>query len=65
MAERNGGGEALMAQEAIVAGGPQSSLDGFSPAEPPGPLADRPEALIGLAFVAGVLLAGVVSRIGR
>jgi hypothetical protein len=65
MADQNGGGEALTAQEAIVAGGPESSLDGFAPAEPPGPLADRPELLIGGAFVAGLLLAALVSRIGR
>jgi len=65
MVEHDGGGEALTAQEAIVVGESQSSLDGFSPAEPPGPLADRPEALIGVAFLAGVALAGVVSRIGR
>ena len=54
-----------MTQEIITANGEHaSSLDGFG-AAPDQPLADRPELVVGAAFLAGILLGGLVSRLGR
>ena len=40
------------------------SVDGYGSASPAQP-AERPEVLLGAALVGGLLLAGLVSRIGR
>jgi hypothetical protein len=66
MAEQNGAGNNLAAEEAISAAQEDmSSLDGLGDASPQAPLTDRPELLIGAAVIGGLLLAGVVSRLGR
>jgi hypothetical protein len=65
MAEHNGGGEAMTAQEAIASGGHPSSLDGFAAAEPVSPLDEHPELLLAGAFFAGALVGAIVGRRGR
>jgi hypothetical protein len=67
MAQQNGGGNIGATEELIAAGANQeaSSLDGFGQATPKTPFSEHPELLIGAAFLGGVLLAGLVSRIGR
>ena len=65
MADQNGSGDEAVVQETIVAVEAEpSSLNGFgAPSEDP--LAARPELLLGAAILGGVLLAGLVSRVGR
>jgi hypothetical protein len=41
-----------------------SSLDGFGGAGPEASYSERPEVLVGAAFMAGFLLAGLVRRLG-
>ena len=66
MAQQDGGGNGYATAEVVVAAPEHSSsLDGLASAAPDGPLAERPELLLGAAFVGGVLLAGLVSRLGR
>jgi hypothetical protein len=60
---QNGGTTSVEAQELMAAGGPES-LDGYSSAAPEDALAERPELLVGGAFVAGLLLGALVSRLG-
>jgi hypothetical protein len=64
MHESNGGGSSVAAQE-LIAGSDPSSLDGFGAGAPEDPLAERPELVVGGAFLGGLLLAALVSRIGR
>jgi hypothetical protein len=65
VAEQNGAGNNVAAEEAISAAQEDFSHDGLGAASPEAPLTDRPELLIGAAVVGGLLLAGVVSRLGR
>ena len=51
------------ATDLLEAGSP--SLDGFGGGAGSGPLGDRPELLVLGGLVAGVFLAGLVSRIGH
>jgi hypothetical protein len=66
MAQQNGGGASTGTPEIITQGVEHApSLDGFTGAPPEGAFEERPELLVGVAFAAGVLLGGLVSRIGR
>lgn len=64
MAEQNGSGLGASADDPISGQDATSSLNGYGAAAEP-PFGDRPEVLIGAAVLGGVLLAGVVSRLGR
>jgi hypothetical protein len=64
MENPNGGTSSAEAQELIATGG-QGSLDGFGAAAPDDPLAQHPELVVGGALLAGLLLAALVSRLGR
>jgi hypothetical protein len=48
-----------------AAGEDTSSLNGFGGVSPDDPLADSPELVLAAGLLGGLLLAGVVSRIGR
>jgi hypothetical protein len=65
--QSNGSGNDAATGEVIgtTSDGETTSLDGAAGAALDDPLADRPELLIGAAFLGGVLLAGMVSRFGR
>jgi hypothetical protein len=66
MAQQNGGGDAFATAESVAASGPTpSSPDGYAVAAGDDPFAERPELLLGIAFLGGLLLAGLVSRFGR
>ena len=66
MAQQNGGGDAFATAESVAASSQHaSSLDGFAGAETDDPFAERPELLLGVAFLGGLLLGGLVSRVGR
>jgi hypothetical protein len=67
MAQQNGGGDVGATAELIASGADAeaSSLDGFGQAAPEGPYSEHPELLVGAAFLGGLLLAGMVSRLGR
>jgi hypothetical protein len=62
----NGAGDGSVATESVIAAATDepSSLDGYTMA-PEGAVAERPELLLGAAFLGGLLLAGLVSRFGR
>jgi hypothetical protein len=64
--QEDGAGNGVAVEEAIT-GTPEavSSLDGFGSAAPEGPVSEHPEILLAAAIVGGLLLAGVVSRLGR
>ena len=61
------GNGAVIEEVAAVADVPAetSSLNGFAGTAPADPLVERPELLIGAAVFGGLLLAGLVSRLGR
>jgi hypothetical protein len=66
MAHQNGGGTSADTAGMITPDGEAtSSLDGFGGDASERPFEDRPELLVAAAFVAGVLIGGLVSRIGR
>jgi hypothetical protein len=66
MAHQNGGGVNVGAAGMMTPDGEAtSSIDGFSGAAPERPFEERPELLVAAAFVAGVLIGGLVSRRGR
>jgi hypothetical protein len=66
MEDQNGGGVNVGAAGMMTADGEAtSSLDGFGGAGPERTLEERPELLLAAAFVAGVLIGGLVSRLGR
>jgi hypothetical protein len=66
MTQQNGGGAIAAPHEIITPNGEHaSSLDGFASATPEGSLEEHPELLVGAAFLAGVLLGGLVSRLGH
>jgi MYXO-CTERM domain-containing protein len=44
------------------AGDPVESVDGFGAVAPEGPASERPELLLGAAFLGGLLLARIVRR---
>jgi hypothetical protein len=66
MNRENGSGDGGAATESVITAVPEeaSSLDGYAMA-PEGAFAERPELLLGAAFLGGLLLAGLVSRLGR
>ena len=67
MAQHNGGGEVAATEEVVAAAAhtETSSLNGFGQAAPEMAFADHPELLVGAAVLGGILLAGLVSRLGR
>jgi hypothetical protein len=66
MAQQDGGGNGFATAEVIAAASEHSSsVDGFGAAAPEGPFAEHPELLLCAGFFGGVLLAGMVSRLGR
>jgi hypothetical protein len=48
---------------ADIIGGDHASSNGFGALSPETPVAERPEAMLGAAFVGGFLLARIVRRI--
>jgi hypothetical protein len=66
MNRHNGAGDGGVATESVITAATEevSSLDGYAMA-PEGALAERPELLLGAAFLGGLLLAGLVRRLGR
>ena len=65
MDQQNGSGADAAAESAITAATEGASLDGYGQAAPHDPLTERPELLVGAAFLGGFLFAGLVSRLGR
>jgi hypothetical protein len=65
MAHQNGGGASVETAGMISPDGEHSSYDGFGGAAHETSFEERPELLVAAAFVAGVLIGGLVSRIGR
>jgi hypothetical protein len=63
MPDRDGAGTAEAQELIATAAGEPSSLDGLAVA--PEPFADRPEVLLAAVFLAGLLIGGLVSRLGR
>ena len=55
-----------IASEQVLTGEPYlHSLDGHGAGAPQSSLSERPELLLGAAVAGGLLLAGLVSRLGR
>jgi hypothetical protein len=50
---------------AVVAEAEPSSLDGYGGATPADPFTSHPELLVAAALLGGLMLAAVVTRIGR
>jgi hypothetical protein len=65
MAQQNGGGDTFATAETVAANTHPSSPDGFAGASTDDPFAERPELLLGVAFLGGLVFAGLVSRFGR
>jgi hypothetical protein len=66
MAHQNGGGDAFATAESVDAGTHEApSLDGFSGSATDEPFAEQPELLLGAAFLGGLVIGGLVSRLGR
>jgi hypothetical protein len=63
----NGSGNGVATEEtfAVAAENGQPSLDGFVAASPEDPFTDHPELLVGVALLGGLVLAALVSRVGR
>jgi hypothetical protein len=63
----NGSGNGVATEEAIVAaaGHEPSSLDGFAGVSPTDPFSEHPELLVAAALLGGLMLAGLVSRVGH
>jgi hypothetical protein len=59
------GNGAAAGEEVIAQAGETTSFDGVVSAAPQDPLEERPELLLAAALVGGLLVAGLVSRIGR
>ena len=65
MADQNGGAVNVGATGMMTSNGDAaSSLDGYGGAQEAS-LEERPELLVAAAFVAGILIGGLVSRLGR
>jgi hypothetical protein len=66
MNRHNGAGDGGVATESVITAETEeaSSLNGYAIA-PEGALTERPELLLGAAFIGGLLLAGLVDRLGR
>lgn len=66
MANQNGGGVNVGATGMMASNGDAtSSLDGSGGDAHEGSFEERPELLVAAAFVAGILIGGLVSRLGR
>jgi hypothetical protein len=65
MDQQNRSGTDAAAESAITAATEGAALDGYVHAAPEDPFSERPELLVGAAFLGGFLLAGVVSRFVR
>jgi hypothetical protein len=65
MAHQNGGGTGVDTAGMIMDGETVSSSDGYGGAAAESTFEERPELLVAAAFVAGVLIGGLVSRLGR
>jgi hypothetical protein len=65
MAHQNGGGTSVETTGMITPDGETSTLDGFGGATHEGSFEEHPELLVAAVFVAGVLIGGLVSRLGR
>jgi hypothetical protein len=65
MDQQNGSGTDAAAESAISAATEGAALDGYVHAAPEDAFSERPEMLVGAAFLGGFLLAGLVSRLGR
>jgi hypothetical protein len=63
----NGSGNGVATDEvsAVTAESEPSSLDGFAGASPTDPFGERPELLLVAALLGGVMIAALVSRVGR
>jgi hypothetical protein len=63
----NGSGNGVATEEviAVTAESEPSSLDGFVGASPTDPFSDHPELLVAGALLGGLMLAALVSRVGR
>jgi hypothetical protein len=63
----NGSGNGVATEEviAVTAESEASSLDGFAGASPTDPFSDHPELLVAAAVLGGLMLAALVSRVGR
>jgi hypothetical protein len=63
----NGSGNGAATEETFAGAveNGQPSLDGFAGASPADPFADHPELLVGAALLGGLMLAALVSRVGR
>jgi hypothetical protein len=63
----NGSGNGVATEEVVAATaeGEPSSLDGFAGANPVDPFSEHPELVVAAAILGGLMLAGLVSRIGR
>jgi hypothetical protein len=59
------GQASVNSSDAFLASAGTPSIDGFGGAGPEASNSERPEMLVGAAFVAGFLLAGLVRRLGR
>jgi hypothetical protein len=65
MNQQDGAGDGVATESVITASAEDApSLDGYGLA-PEAPIAERPELLLGAAFLGGLLLARLVRRRGR
>jgi hypothetical protein len=58
-------GNGAAGEEVIARAEETTSLDGLAGAAPEGPFEGRPEFLLAAALLGGLLVAGLVSRVGR
>jgi hypothetical protein len=63
----NGSGNGVATEEVIAAAAESepSSLDGFAGTSPGDPFSEHPELLLAAGVLGGLMLAALVSRVGR
>jgi hypothetical protein len=63
----NGSGNGVATEEviAVAAESEPSSLDGFAGTSPADPFSEHPELLLAAGVLGGLMLAALVSRVGR